>query len=540
MIDATREQLPTLALNAWYCDDGNLVGTLAELGTVVDIIQHEGAPRGLILSTRATVPPPKVPKSTVWSPMAGVGDPDQDPLGRGVPKVMSGEGITVLGSPVGSRGFVRQNLEQKIDKVRQITEMLPLLRDPHAEFVLLRSCLSLPKVMFLLRCLDTTEHTDLLQSFDSTTRGALSRILGSPVTDTQWDQAKLPVSMGGLGLRAAEDHASVAYASSLLSSHTMINKLLGRANDDDIQPSLPQPILDDISLKQGEAVDTESLIGVPQRAACLKVDLLNQSLLLNSISEEGEARETARMASLGLPHSGSWLSVVPSPALGLHLRAAEFTAALRYRLGIPIYTSEGPCPACCLPSDVMGDHALGCAKNSERIARHNLLRDLIFETASNAALAPLKEERHLLPGTAARPGDVLLRRWSDGKDAALDVTVTSPLAPSNLAAAAANPGGALAKAYQRKVRDTAQACLERGLVFLPIALETLGGMHQVTVAQLKKLGTALARHSGSDERETTSQLFQRVSLHLQRGNAAMLTSRRPEADILLAELDGIE
>ena len=231
---------------------------------------------------------------------------------------------------------------------------------------------------------------------------------------------------------------------------------------------------------------------------------------------------------------------MPSPALGLHLRAAEFTAALRYRLGIPIYTSEGPCPACGLPSDVMGDHALGCAKNSERIARHNLLRDLIFETASNAALAPLKEERHLLPGTAARPGDVLLRRWSDGKDAALDVTVTSPLAPSNLAAAAANPGGALAKAYQRKVRDTAQACLERGLVFLPIALETLGGMHQVTVAQLKKLGTALARHSGSDERETTSQLFQRVSLHLQRGNAAMLTSRRPEADILLAELDGIE
>ena len=394
--------------------------------------------------------------------------------------------------------------------------------------------------MFLLRSLDTTEHTDLLQSFDSITRGALSRILGSPVTDAQWDQAKLPVSMGGLGLRAAEDHASVAYATSLLSSQSLINDLLGRGNDDDVQPSLPQPILEDISRKQGEAVDTESLIGVPQRAASLKVDLLNQSLLLNSFSEEGEARETARMASLGLPHSGSWLSVVPSPALGLHLRASEFTSALRYRLGIPIYTSEGPCPACSLPSDVMGDHALGCAKHSERIARHNLLRDLIFEAASNAALAPLKEERHLLPGTAARPGDIFLRRWSDGKDAALDVTVTSPLAPSNLGAAAAYPGGALAKAYARKVRDTAQACQEQGLVFLPMALETLGGMHQVTVAQLKKLGTALARHSGSDERETTSQLFQRVSLHLQRGNAALLTTRRPEADILLAELDGVE
>ena len=266
----------------------------------------------------------------------------------------------------------------------------------------------------------------------------------------------------------------------------------------------------------------------------------NKALLLNHFSGEGQVRESARLASLGLAHSGGWLSVVPSPALGLHLRAAEFTTSLRYRLGIPIYTSEGPCPACGLQCDVMGDHALDSAKRGEQIARHNLLRDLIFEAASNAALAPLKEERHLLPGTAARPGDVLIRRWADGKDAALDVTVTSPLSPSNLAAAAAHPGGALAKAYERKIRDTAQACQEQGLAFLPVAFETLGGMHQVAIGQLKKLGAALARHSGTDERETTSQLFQRVSLHLQRGNAALLTSRRPEADFPGAKIDGIE
>ena len=98
----------------------------------------------------------------------------------------------------------------------------------------------------------------------------------------------------------------------------------------------------------------------------------------------------------------------------------------------------------------MGDHALACARREDRIARHNLLRDLIFEAASSASLAPAREERHLLPGTAARPGDVFIRRWADGKDAALDVTVTSSLASSNLAAAAIRPGGALDKAYDRK------------------------------------------------------------------------------------------
>ena len=170
------------------------------------------------------------------------------------------DGITVLGAPVGWREFVREKFIDKIEKVRQITELLHHLRDPHSEFVLLRSCLSLPKVMFLLRALNTTEHRDLLDSFDSITRGALCRILGSPVTDHQWGQAKLPVAMGGLGLRAAGDHASVAHATSLLSSHSMIHKLLMRREEDNL-PNLPQ-------LAQVEPLNN--------RACCREVKIPNQ------------------------------------------------------------------------------------------------------------------------------------------------------------------------------------------------------------------------------------------------------------------------
>ena len=213
---------------------------------------------------------------------------------------------------------------------------------------------------------------------------------------------------------------------------------------------------------------------------------------------------------------------------------------VRYRLGINVYSSEGNYPACGNHSDKMGDHALACVKSKDRIARHDMLRDLIFEAASSASLAPAKEERHLLPGSAARPGDVFIRRWSDGKDAALDVTVTSPLASSNLAAATARQGGALDQAYDRKMRDTADACRQQGLVFLPIALETLGGTHHQAISQFKRLGASMGRHTGSDEREVVSQLVQRISLHLMRGNAAMITSRRPDVDFLPPEIDGVE
>ena len=65
-------------------------------------------------------------------------------------------------------------------------------------------------------------------------------------------------------------------------------------------------------------------------------------------------------------------------------------------------------------------------------------------------------------------------------------------------------------------------------------------MHHQAISQLKRLGAALARHTGSDEREVVSQLVQRISLHLMQGNAAMITSRRPDVDFLPPEMDGIE
>ena len=94
------------------------------------------------------------------------------------------------------------------------------------------------------------------------------------------------------------------------------------------------------------------------------------------------------------------------------------------------------------------------------IARHDQLLDVLYEAASGASLAPVREERHLLPGSAARPGDLLIRRWADGKDAAIDVTVTVPLARFNVAAAAD-------EAFNRKVQGTAQACQDQGIAFFP-------------------------------------------------------------------------
>ena len=50
--------------------------------------------------------------------------------------------------------------------------------------------------------------------------------------------------------------------------------------------------------------------------------------------------------------------------------------------------------------DKLGDHAISCAINGERIAKHNHVRDAIFAAASQAALGARKEPAGLLPGSA--------------------------------------------------------------------------------------------------------------------------------------------
>ena len=52
--------------------------------------------------------------------------------------------------------------------------------------------------------------------------------------------------------------------------------------------------------------------------------------------------------------------------------------------------------------------------------------------------------------------------------------------------------------------------------------ESLGGWHSVAEREVKKLGAALARHTGQEEGEAISHLCGRLGVLLQRGNAAIL------------------
>ena len=171
-------------------------------------------------------------------------------------------------------------------------------------------------------------------------------------------------------------------------------------------------------------------------------------------------------------------------------------------------------------------HAVACGGSGGRISRHDRLRDIIFNATSAASLAPIKEQRNLIPGERSKPGDIFIPTWSAGRPAAFDVTVTSPL-QSLLSRAAETPGASLEVAEDRKFSKHEKNCEEQGISFFPLAVETLGGWSALAIKTLKSVAIlADARRSGSrDARVAPVRLLQSLSVCLMRGNATMIVSR---------------
>ena len=72
---------------------------------------------------------------------------------------------------------------------------------------------------------------------------------------------------------------------------------------------------------------------------------------------------------------------------------------------------------------------------------------------------------------------------------------------------------------------------KKGIVFLPLAVESLGAWHKSATAEVRKLGSCLARHTGEDETITITHLFQQLSIALVKGNAALMNNRNPSAAV---------
>ena len=305
-------------------------------------------------------------------------------------------------------------------------------------------------------------------------------------------------------------------------THKLVTKIL--------PSSVPPLPLEDLPALL-PALDLQPTAIPPQRDLSRTIDRHSQEKLL---AESSDQRTEARLRSLTLPHAGDFLEVTPSQSLGLAMHPQDFRFAVQYRLGLPVYNTDSACPACGKLSDRLGDHAVGCGGDTERIARHDRIRDVVYNAAASAALGPRREVL-TSRDSQARPADVYIPSWRRGKPTALDVTVISPLQHATIGQAAAVAGQALALAKRRKLARHHSECHGNGIIFSPLAVETLGGWDAEAVEHIDDIARFQSlRSSNPDARR---HLWQRLGITLQRGNAALFARRRPTQPTYV---DGLE
>ena len=220
---------------------------------------------------------------------------------------------TLLRSFLTSFGIVSQRL-QKLSS--------------HDALFLLRTCLSMPKLLHTLRTSPSFTRTALLKEIDSAFSQSLSSILNVNFNPSQIAQASLPVKLGGFGIVSSVDIASSAFLSSL------------HAADPICRLISPEWSLLDIATYQTALTQWKSQCPTPMPTCHLALQkawsLPLHRHLADSLSASVDDPGRARLFSCRAFGSGDWLYALPSTSLGLHLNDEQLRIAAAVRLGAPV------------------------------------------------------------------------------------------------------------------------------------------------------------------------------------------------------------
>ena len=505
---------PSLLLTSAFLDDVTVVGKRSDLQDVYDFLHERGKHVGLSLNPA---------KSLVW-----VGDSIpadvSDPLDRGVPRASDG-GYILLGAPIGDIPFSRDVVSSRIAKIAAIFDALSDINDAQIEYGLLRHCFSFPKLSYCLRTCDPQALLPIYDHFDSLQLRSLIRLLGRDLPETSCSQAFLPVKLGGGGLRSTTQCCAAAFIASTKQTSSIVDSILPAV----VQRRSLASAFPLLQAHSGNAAYTSLDLLPPssnQHSLSSEIDSHKRSLLLSS----SNMRDRARLHSLALPHAGDWLDALPSPSLNLNMDSRSFGAAMGYRLGVPLLTEqECRSNSCDVIQDALGDHALHCRDDHGlKGGRHDRIRDKIYREAQTASMNPQKEMPGLIPGSLSRPADVYVEHWVDGRKVAFDVSVTSPTQEAILFQAADRPAAAIDARKASKNRAHLSDCRAQGIHFQPLVVETFGGWCPEAISYLKEIARLNARRWGRDSALEIKYLFQRLSISLQRGNAALIADRDVE------------
>jgi len=204
----------------------------------------------------------------------------------------------------------------------------------------------------------------------------------------------------------------------------------------------------------------------------------------------------------------------PLSTLGLKLSDSAFRIVCALRLGSQICQPH-KCP-CGVEVDPFGRHGLLCKLQVGRHPRHSHINDIVKRALTTADFPSRLEPTGLCQNDSKRPDGLTFFPYKRGKCLTWDVTCVETFANTYLKLTSESPGSAADKA--EKAKNALYEELTSDYIFTPIAVETMGSWVKESHSFIKEIGSKLGDITGN--KKSTFYLFQRISMAIQRGNAA--------------------
>jgi Reverse transcriptase (RNA-dependent DNA polymerase) len=514
-----RDEFPQLDLGVWYLDDGTIIGDVEDVFKVFQFIECEGPAVGLVLNVK---------KNEIWWPSRARSDPFPAEVDR-----VENAGVKLLGAPIGSREFTTEFVKKKLKALDEVCKALREVNDAQVEFGLFRGCLSYNKINHLLRTCPPDLLQDALDRFDEHFQNMVAEILRvSCLSEDQWEQASLPVKFAGLGVNQTKVIAGSAYVGSCALTCDLVAALLGL---DSYEPTGVAELLSLHEAATGTSHDFESLSTTPSVQQLLSSE--RHGARYAQLRTKVSVRSQNLMLASTMPHASDWLRAPPVPGLGLALGSDCFRTALKFRLGIPLFSEPFRCAAvassgsvCECQMDIYGDHALCCHNGASLLFRHNSIRDILGHAARAAGLsAVVTEKKHQVEGSNAKPGDITVQHYHRGfTSSAFDVTISHPLQKKYLDIAMTEAGVVAEHAHDKKLQKSLAVCQREGIHFVPLAWESTGGATETVHETIRKWTNMESARNGYPAYLIRRNLYSQISVSLQRSLAQAVIDRRVE------------
>ena len=257
------------------------------------------------------------------------------------------EDVVVLGTLIGSAAL-ESTVEEKTQVLQAFSQKLRMI-DAHYALFLIKNCLHMPRLLYVLRTSPCFKLCEKLQRIDNYLRASLESMCSDSLSESRDKQVFQPVKLGGMGIPSAVLTAPSAFLASAVGCELFSQNLnLNLGSDRDAETALTAwhelSGVDAMPVAKKEAQKTWSTPVLDK----LQID----------IEQSPGQTQSKRFSLTQGRYAGAWLNAIPMSPLGLKFTDGQLRCAVALQLGAKICAAHTCC--CGQNVDEYGTHGLVC------------------------------------------------------------------------------------------------------------------------------------------------------------------------------------